>query len=119
MKAAFPLPAAEVAKVCAALRVAPLPVRDAYPLEAMQAELTNASRGVRAVPIHKKRQRYTVGGCLAEVTELAADGRATRTVAIEFEDPARVWAAVLEMGLERFDNLSFPRGLKRLLGLRA
>jgi exopolyphosphatase / guanosine-5'-triphosphate,3'-diphosphate pyrophosphatase len=119
LKAAFPLPAAEVAKVCDALRVAPLPVRDAYPLEAMQAELTHASRGVRAVPIHKKRQRYTVGGCLAEITELAADGRATRTVAIEFEDPARVWAAVLEMGLERFDNLSYPRGLKRLLGLQA
>jgi exopolyphosphatase/guanosine-5'-triphosphate,3'-diphosphate pyrophosphatase len=51
------------------------------------------------------------------VTELAADGRTTRTVAIESEDPARVWAAVREMGLERFENLSYPRGLKRLLGL--
>jgi exopolyphosphatase/guanosine-5'-triphosphate,3'-diphosphate pyrophosphatase len=119
MKAAFPLPAAEVARVCAALRVAPLPLRDAYALEPMQAELTHPSRGVRAVPIHKKRQRYAVGGCLAEMTELAADGRTTRTVAIESEDPVRVWAAVREMGLERFENLSYPRGLKRLLGLPA
>ena len=100
----------------AALHVAPLPLRDAYTLDAMQAELTHPSRGVRAVAIHKKRQRYTVGGCLAEITELTADGQATRTVAIELEDPARVWAAVQEMGLERFENLSYPRGLKRLLG---
>ena len=115
LKAAFPLGAAEVATVCAALAVAPVPRRDAYALEPLQAELTHPSRRVRATPIHKKRQRYSVGGCFAEMTELAADGRATRTVAIESEDPARVWAAVREMGLERFENLSYPRGLKRLL----
>ena len=118
LKAGFPLPAAEMEKVCAELRVAPLPPRDAYALEFMQAALTRPSRGVRAVPIHKKRQRYTVGEVLAEVTELAADGRKTRSVALEFEDPARVWSAVRELGLERFENLSYPRGLKRLLDQR-
>lgn len=117
MKAAFPLAAADVDKVCAALQVAPLPYRETYALEPLQTELAHPSRGVRAVPIHKKRQRYTVGGCLAEVTELTADSRAARTVAIELEDAARVWAAVQDMGLERFENLSYPRGLKRLLGL--
>jgi exopolyphosphatase/guanosine-5'-triphosphate,3'-diphosphate pyrophosphatase len=116
LKAAFPLRAAEVAEVCAALQVAPLPPRDRYAWETMRTALTHPSRGVRVVPIDKKRQRYTVGGCPAERTELAADGRPTRTVAIESEDPARVWAAVREMGLERFENLSYPRGLKRLLG---
>lgn len=119
MKAAFPLSAVEIAKVCGMLHVAPLPLRDAYALEPMQVELTRPSRGVRALPIHKSRQRYAVGGCIAEMTEVAADGRATRTVAIEGEDPARVWAAVREMGMERFENCSYPRGLKRLLGLPA
>ena len=66
-----------------------------------------------------QRQRYTIGGCLAERTELVADERPTLTVALEFEDPAAVWAAVREMGLERFENLSYPRGLKRLLGFPA
>src|SRR5215467_7309628 len=40
MKETFPLPAAEVAKVCAALRVAALSPRDEYTLEQIQAELT-------------------------------------------------------------------------------
>ena len=69
--------------------------------------------------VHKRRQRYTVGECLAEMTELIADGHPTRTVAIEFEDAAIVIAAVQEMGLGRFENVSYPRGLKRLLDLPA
>jgi hypothetical protein len=48
-----------------------------------------------------------------------ADGKPIRTVAIELEDPARVLAAVREMSLEQFENISYPRGLKRLLGLSA
>jgi exopolyphosphatase/guanosine-5'-triphosphate,3'-diphosphate pyrophosphatase len=119
MKGEFPLPAAEVATVCAALRVAPLPPRDEYTLEQIQAELAHPSRGVRAVSVHKRRQRYTVGECLAEMTQLIADGHPTRTVAIEFEDAAIVLAAVWEMGLGRFENVSYPPGLKRLLGLPA
>jgi exopolyphosphatase/guanosine-5'-triphosphate,3'-diphosphate pyrophosphatase len=115
MKGGFPLSAAEVARVCAALRVAPLTPREEYTLDQIKAELALPSRGVRAVPVHKRRQRYTIGECLAEMTELTADGHPTRTVAIEFEDPAIVLAAVREMGLGRFENLSYPRGLKRLL----
>lgn len=114
LKAAFPLPAAAAETVRTTLAVAALPARDAWSMDEIRAELT--SRGVRAVPIHKTRLRHTIGGCIAEVTELTADGRSTRTVAIELEDAERVWAAVREMGLERFENLNYPRGLKRLLG---
>ncbi|HVO27729.1 MAG TPA: hypothetical protein VMW56_29320 [Candidatus Margulisiibacteriota bacterium] len=117
MKGEFPLPAAEVQKICAALHVAPPAARGVYTLEQLQAELTHPSRGVRVVRVHKRRRRGTVGGCLAEVTDVVADGQATRTVAIEFEDPARVRAAVREMGLDRFENVSYPRGLKRLIGM--
>ena len=119
MKGKFPLPAAEVANACAALRVAPLSPRDDYTLEQIRAELAHPSRGVRAVSVHKRRQRYTVGECLAEMTELIADGHPTRTVALEFEDAAIVLRAVQEMGLGRFENVSYPRGLKRLLDVPA
>lgn len=118
MKGVFPLPAAEAAKVCAALRVAPLSPRDTYTLEQLRAELTHPSRRVRAVSVHKRRTRFRVGECSAERTEVVADGQPTRTVAVEFEDPARVLAAVRSLALEGFDNISYPRGLKALLGLR-
>jgi exopolyphosphatase / guanosine-5'-triphosphate,3'-diphosphate pyrophosphatase len=117
MKREFPLPAAEVARVCAALGVAPIAGLGAYTLEQLQAELTQASRGARVVQVHKRRQHYIISGCSAEMTDVVADGKPIRTVAIELEDPARVLAAVREMGLDRFENISYPRGLKRLLGL--
>jgi hypothetical protein len=53
------------------------------------------------------------------MTELIADGHPTRTVALEFEDAAIVLTAVQEMGLGRFENVSYPLGLKRLLDLPA
>jgi exopolyphosphatase/guanosine-5'-triphosphate,3'-diphosphate pyrophosphatase len=119
MKGDFPLPAVEVATVCVALGVAAVSGREAYTLEQLQAELMQPSRGVRAVQVHKRRLRYTINGCTAEMTDVVVDGKPTRTVAIELEDAARVLAAVREMALDGFENISYPRGLKRLLGLRA
>jgi len=117
MKGTFPLPAAEVEQVFAALGVAPPPLaRAAYALEQVLVELLEP--GLRAVGVHKKRTRYTIDGCLAELTEVVvAAGKAVRTVAVESEDPARVLAAVRTLGLEGIENVSYPRGLKRLVGM--
>jgi exopolyphosphatase/guanosine-5'-triphosphate,3'-diphosphate pyrophosphatase len=55
---------------------------------------------------------------MSEITKVVADGRKTRTVALELEDAARVIATVRELGLDRFANISYPRGLKALLGMK-
>ena len=44
---------------------------------------------------------------------------ARRTIAVESEDPALVIAAVRELGLGSRRNVSFPRGLKSLVGFGA
>jgi exopolyphosphatase/guanosine-5'-triphosphate,3'-diphosphate pyrophosphatase len=113
MKSPLPITAADARTVLAALRVdAPLD-RDAYDL----ADLARATGGaVRVVPVHKTRRHYTVGGCMAELTDLRTGDRATRTIAIESEHPARVIGAVRELGLESRPNVSVPEGLKALLG---
>ena len=116
MKAGFPLPAADVARVLAALRLSPPPLaRAAYTLDQFVAELAGPSGGMRAVNVHKRRVRYVVGGCTAEVSDVVADGRATRTVAIESEDAAAVIAAVRAVGLGGYVNTSYPRGLAALV----
>ncbi len=90
---------------------------DAIPLDRLLADLAPPGGPVRVVAVHKTRTRYHVQGCVAEVTDVIADGLPVRTVAIEDEDPARVFAAVRAMGLERYPNTSYPRGLKELVGL--
>jgi exopolyphosphatase/guanosine-5'-triphosphate,3'-diphosphate pyrophosphatase len=117
MKAMFPLSRHVVKDVCAALGVAvPASLGDAVTLEQLGTGL--ADRGVRAVAVHKRRVRYTIDGCTSEMTDVVADGKPVRTVALESEDAVRVLGAVRAMGLAGFENISYPRGLKALAGTR-
>jgi len=95
MKQGFPMAATDVVKVFAALHLAaPAMERESYTLEQFVDELVAPSRVLRAVKIHKRRVRYKVGGCTSEVTDVTAEGKSTRTIAIESEDAAAVVAAV-------------------------
>src|SRR5262245_25085448 len=95
MKAGFPLERAAVTRLFEALRV-PVPVlaREAYSLDELLVDVVEASPAIRVVPVHKRRVRYTVGGCMSELSDIGAGGRRTRTLAVEAEDPAAVSAAV-------------------------
>ena len=116
MKAGFPLAAAEVARVFQALEVVPPSLtQDAYSLDQLLADLVGPSGAVRVVRVHKRRVRYRLGGCMAEIAEVEADGRTQRTVAVESEDPSAVMAAVRGVGLDGHTNTSYPRGLAALV----
>ncbi len=120
MKVAFPLPAAEATKVFAALRVGPPPLaRAEYTPEQFVTELSEPGGRLRVVNVHKKRTRYSIDGCMSEMSEVVADGRRTRTVAIESEDPACVIATVCKLGLDQYANVNYPRGLKQLVGMKS
>ena len=115
MKAAFPLKAADVATVFDALDVPTPPLRrDGYPLDLFLGELIDPAQ-VRPVKVRKQRVRYVVHGCVAEVTDAVADGRPTRTIAVESEDAAGVTAAVRALGLDGYVNTNYGRGLTALV----
>ena len=61
--------------------------------------------------VHKRRRRFPLGGCMAEVADVEVDGRGVRTVAVEAQDPAAVMAAVRGLGLDTQVNTSYPRAL--------
>ncbi len=116
MKAAFPLPAATAAQVLQALGLPPPAlVQASYPQDEFFARFCPAGGPVRVVRVHKRRVRYTIGGCMAELSEVMADGQATRTLAVESEDAAAVVAAVRSLGLDGYVNTSYPRGLATLV----
>jgi exopolyphosphatase / guanosine-5'-triphosphate,3'-diphosphate pyrophosphatase len=120
MKAAFPLPAADAASVFTALGAAvPSFARTKYTLEELVDELVRPSSDLLAVPVHKRREHYTIGGCMAELTEIRTDSGMTRTIAVESEDLTRVAKAVRELGLASYPNVNVPRGLKALVGFGA
>ncbi len=91
MKAGFPLPAAEKAKVLEALRLPPPSQPSASDtLDQFIDEFAKPGGAIRAVTVHKRRTRYTVGGCMAELSDVVANGKPTRTIAVESEDAAAV-----------------------------
>jgi len=116
MKRGFPLRPAEVALVFDALGIVPPALaRSAYTFGQFLAELVEPSGVVRAVKIHKRRVPYTLSGCRAEIADVEAGGRGTRTIAIESEDASAVIAAVRRIGLDGYVNTSYPRGLSALI----
>jgi exopolyphosphatase/guanosine-5'-triphosphate,3'-diphosphate pyrophosphatase len=90
MKAGFPLPAAEVARVFESLRL-PVPAlsRASYTLDEFIEAFAQSGGAIRRVNVHKRRVRYTVGGCTAEFSDVVANGKPTRTIAVESTDGAR------------------------------
>ncbi len=117
LKAPFPLAAPVVAKISAALGLPDLPASpDGRPLERLLDDLARFGGIVRVVNVKKTRTRYLLDGCLAEVADVVADGKTTRTVAIEDATPERVLAAVGAMALSGYSNINYPRGLKQLIG---
>ncbi|MGO9993345.1 MAG: hypothetical protein ACLPTF_12640 [Steroidobacteraceae bacterium] len=114
MKAGFPLPATEVAKMFEALRL-PVPSvsRASYTLDELIKEFAALGCAIREVKVHKRRTCYTVGGCMAELCDVVANGQSTRTIAVESEDAARVIRAVKELGLDGYTNTSYPRSWAR------
>jgi exopolyphosphatase / guanosine-5'-triphosphate,3'-diphosphate pyrophosphatase len=120
MKASFPLPTVEVSKVFDILGIeAPTVARGSYTLEQFIKELIEPISELRVVNVHKKRARYKIDGCTAEMADVTANGKRTRTVALEAEDPGQVIATVRKLGLDRFPNINYPRGLKQLVGMKS
>ena len=118
LKASFPLSASAVASLRKALGLpAGSPADEGLSLDRLLAELAPSGGPVRAVYVGKARTRYHIQGCVAELTEVIADGKTIRTVAIEDEDPGKVIAAVRSMGLADYPNISYPRGLKQVIGI--
>lgn len=115
LKAGFPLSPDDASHVCEALDLSPPRAGETYPLDRFVAELVEPGGGVRVVHVHKRRARYAIEGCTAEVTDVVANGRSTRTIAIESEDASSVVGAVRAVGLDGYVNTSYPVGLSRLV----
>jgi exopolyphosphatase / guanosine-5'-triphosphate,3'-diphosphate pyrophosphatase len=116
MKAAFPLSAIDCEKVFDALRIPMNPdLREPYSLRALIEAFARPNSGVRVVNVHKRRVRYTIEGCMAELSDIRVNGEPVRTIAVESEDAEAVMRAVELLGLVGFVNTSYPRGLERLI----
>ena len=119
LKARFPLSAGDVGTALEVLGVdAPLPEGE-YTQERLMDEVVARGPDLLSLDVHKRRAHYTVGGAMAELSEVRTEHGSRQTIAVESEDPAVVVAAVRELGLSSRRNVNMARGLKALAGLDA
>jgi exopolyphosphatase/guanosine-5'-triphosphate,3'-diphosphate pyrophosphatase len=120
LKAELPLSLANAQRVCSILEAAvPAPAKDPYTLDQLLEELVRSGRQLLAVPVHKRRLRFSLGGCMTEATEVRTEAKESRTLAVESEDPSRVLSLVRELGLSHLPNTSYPRWLWTVTGSEA
>ena len=74
MKAAFPLAADDVAVGARGARRRCRSSRGPYTLDELIDDVVRPSDDIAAVQVHKLRQHYTLGGCMAELTDVRTDG---------------------------------------------
>ena len=91
--------------------------RPVYDVNQFLQELVTPQPALDIASVHKSRSRYLIGGCMAEITSLVANGNRTTTIAVEAEDPAAIPAVVEMLGLSGHRNVSYGQGLRCLLGL--
>ena len=119
LKASFPMSRDDVITVLKALDIAPSELtRESWTLDQFLADFSGDGEVLRPVNVHKRRVRYKVNGCTSEVTDVIADGQATKTIAIESEDGPAVIQGVRLVGLTGFVNTSYPRGLQAMVESR-
>jgi exopolyphosphatase/guanosine-5'-triphosphate,3'-diphosphate pyrophosphatase len=120
LKGTFPLAAADVGRVLALLGLEdPQLTRDTYSLDQLIRQVVRPSESVVAVTVQKHREHYSIEGCMTELSTVTTKRGATRTIAIESEDPALVVKTVRELGLADRPNVCLARGLKTLLAFEA
>ena len=120
MKVELPLAADGVREVFDALAVPAAPlVRDEYTVEQLVGELVDPDSRLRSVEVHKHRERFTVGGAMAELSEIqAAEGARA-------DDRDRVGGHIPRgrggtgAGPAPRPNVCMARGLKALVGFGA
>lgn len=119
-KAAFPVAAAVLRDDLFVLLglAAPTLRRDAYSLPQLVDEVVGIEPALTVVEVTKRRRRYAVDACAAEVADVTIAGRRLQTVAVESVDLAAVAQARRTLGLEHHDNVSYPRAIRGTLAGR-
>ncbi len=117
LKAEFPLAAPLLLEVLPRLGVVGLTLhRDSYSFAAFVDDVIRPSEQLHAVDLSKRRIKYDVAGCLAELADVAVNRHELRTLAAESADLDALRELLRRLGIEGFENVSYPRAIKRALG---
>ncbi len=117
MKATFPIGAEEATEVFKAAGVeVELNHAVTWEYDAFISKMIDTNSDLKAVGVFKKRYGYMIEGATVEIADLTIDGKAIRTTAVEDADPALVTRLVEKLGLSGYENISYIKAMRRMVG---
>ena len=117
MKATFPIGAEEAAEVFKAAGVeVEVKKDDTWEYDAFISKMVDTNPDLKAVGVFKKRFGYLIEGATVEIADLTIDGNAIRTTAVEDANPELVTRLVAELGLSGYENISYIKAMRRMVG---
>ena len=117
MKATFPIGTEEAQEVFKAAGVDFDPQGDTeWDYEEFIAKMVDSNSDLKAVGVFKKRYGYKIDGATVELADLTIDGKAIRTTAVEDADPELVTTLVAKLGLSGYENISYIKAMRRMVG---
>jgi len=91
--------------------------KDKYTLEQFMKELIIEDPDIIVALTDKKRFGYQFNNCICEYAEIKINGALLYTVAVESESQQQVEESIAILGLNNFENINYPKQIKRVLGL--
>ncbi len=117
MKATFPIGAEEAAEVFKTAGVeVEINEADTWEYDAFISKMVDTNPDLKAVGVFKKRYGYMIEGATVEIADLTIDGNAIRTTAVEDADPELVTKLVADLGLSGYENISYIKAMRRMVG---
>ncbi len=116
----FPISQAVAKEACRRWSI-PTPVfrRDTYTADEFLDEIVAHQPGLHAIHVREQRSGFTISDCLVEIAEVTFNGAPLRTIGVEMPDAARVMETLRSLGLDRFENVSYVKALRRFLHSKA
>lgn len=112
----FPVPAAELEKILAHLKVTMPLDRDMYEIDAFIA-LARRHPEMRVVSVEKMRYGFTVDGIICEYAQVWFNGALVETACAESENYAGMKDVIEGLGIAAMPNTNYLRAAKRVVGL--
>lgn len=119
LKLDFPVAASAINKKIFKVLAVPAPSLDEekFNTESFILNVVRPHPEVRVAEVFKRRFLFQVEKCKVEIDELLVNGAAIQSLAIESEEAAEVVHVRQLLDMQRYENISYPVILKRIMGM--
>lgn len=91
--------------------------QDEYSLEDFMKELILDDPDILVALTEKTRYGYLLNECICEWAEVRINGAMILSLSVESVNESKVMETVKMLGAEGFENINYPKAIKRVLGL--